>query len=78
MTLTMSAVLTAEIKENVTASICRKLSSFGAGLRQGLGVKMSNTMLWICLIVSLMGNCVLYYLLWRAVNETVRSGKVDV
>ena len=29
---------------------------------------MSNTALWICLIVSLMGNVVVGYLFWRAIS----------
>lgn len=29
---------------------------------------MSNSLLWICLIVSIMGNFVLGYLFWRAVK----------
>lgn len=30
---------------------------------------MSNTMLWIVLIVSLIGNVVIGYLFWRAVKQ---------
>lgn len=33
---------------------------------------MTNTMLWICLIVSLMGNVVIGYLFWRAIKQNER------
>lgn len=39
---------------------------------------MSNTALWIFLIVSLMGNAVFGYLFWRAIkqnNNMEREGK---